>query len=146
MTVRNSALNARLEMVVYAEFDSLTMPLVLFERLYEFVFIGARLKARLSPDGQLMDGVVGGGYPGKPSPDCRRRTKPGRLYETVNWSSPAWRHAHGDRGMRWSLLCFEFLLPVFVYPEKWIAMPVETGSANPLSPRNLPGGLLSRLR
>ena len=106
---------------LYAEFDSLTLPLVLFERLYEFVFLGARLKARLSPDGTLSDGVVGGVLTLDNILQIAEKggQNQGGLYETVQLVLSGMGDMPTEDGECDGLSsAFEFTsLPVFVYPE-----------------------------
>ena len=55
------ALEARIEDgVLHARFEELTFTFSMFERLYPFVFKDLRIRGRLSEDGFLVDGVVGG--------------------------------------------------------------------------------------
>ena len=46
--------------ILHARFEELVMPFVLFERLYEFRFLEARLQGKLGDDGRITEGIVGG--------------------------------------------------------------------------------------
>ena len=122
-TPATPSISARLEDGwVYAEFDSLTMPLVLFERLYQFVFINARLKARLTPDGQLQEGIVGGVITLDNLLQIAEKggQNQGGLYETVQLILSGMGDMPTSTGECDGLSsAFEFTsLPVFVYPEE----------------------------
>ena len=120
---RTKALSARLEDGwVHAQFDSLTMPLVLFERLYEFVFIGARLEARLHPDGTITDGIIGGVLTLDNLLQIAEKggQNQGGLYETVQFILGPMGDMPTDEGPCTGLSsAFEFTsLPAFIYPEE----------------------------
>lgn len=117
------SLNARIENGwIYAEFESLILPLVLFERLYEFVFLGAKLQAKIHADGSMHQGVVGGvlTLDNILQIAAKGGQNQGGLYETVQFILGGMGDMETEEGPCTGLSsAFAFTaLPTYVYPEE----------------------------
>ena len=106
---------------IHARFTELVMPFVLFERVYEFRFLDARLKGKLNADGRVTNGIVGGTITLENLLELAENggQNQGGLFETVQGILKPMGDMPTENGACTGLSsAFEFSsAPVYVYPD-----------------------------